>query len=318
MTTQSLTRHAFFKNAHIARNPFRTFHRDDGFLLTMSPAAGVDYLNNNFPQYLQMSREELCQEHIASALAQVFLEFSGTGTRSWYRKTVEWFLVYLITEVAVTPHNIRQGYSVPSLMDAYDAIVHELKERRYDPWQRNETIHLVRAYLICLDELTVLEGIFTKKLDFLRRLRQDCDVFPELQDSNMPDNPPDNEAGEKPLERIAFAEHMMEASSSQCRQLGADLRESLNTLFQLRSIEQNELAIMADTQNKAIFVFTAVTICVSPVVLLHVILRHESGRGEIEDRSGLLEDMWQYIVPVAPMHHLRALSGDEDAQTMFI
>lgn len=92
----------------------------------MSPAAGVDYLNNNFPQYLQMSREELCQEHIASALAQVFLEFSGTGTRSWYRKTVEWFLVYLITEVAVTPHNIRQGYSVPSLMDAYDAIVHEL------------------------------------------------------------------------------------------------------------------------------------------------------------------------------------------------
>lgn len=64
---------------------------------------------------------------------------------------------------------------------------------------------------------------------------------------------------------------------------------------------------MADTQNKAIFVFTAVTICVSPVVLLHVILRHESGRGEIEDRSGLLEDMWQYIVPVAPMHHLVCL-----------
>lgn len=34
--------------------------------------------------------------------------------------------MYLVTEVAVTPHNIRQGYSVPSLMDAYDSIVHEL------------------------------------------------------------------------------------------------------------------------------------------------------------------------------------------------
>lgn len=29
-TTQSLTRHAFFKDAHIARNPFRCFHRADG------------------------------------------------------------------------------------------------------------------------------------------------------------------------------------------------------------------------------------------------------------------------------------------------
>lgn len=92
----------------------------------MSPAAGVDYLNTNLPHFLDMSRKELCQETFASATAQVFLEFSETGTQTWFRKTVEWFLVYLITEVAVTPHNIRQGYSVPSLMDAYDSIVHEL------------------------------------------------------------------------------------------------------------------------------------------------------------------------------------------------
>src|SRR6187551_1240546 len=92
----------------------------------MSPAAGVDYLNTNLSHYLAMSRDDLCQEHFASAVAQVFLEFSESGTRTWYRKNVEWFLVYLITEVAATPHNIRQGYSVPSLMDAYDAIVHEL------------------------------------------------------------------------------------------------------------------------------------------------------------------------------------------------
>lgn len=39
----------------------------------------------------------------------------------------------------------------------------------------------------------------------------------------------------------------------------------MSQLFQLRSIEQNELAIMADTQNKAIFVFTAVTIVFLPL-----------------------------------------------------
>lgn len=124
--TQALCRHGFFRDSHITRNPFRCFHRADGFLLTMSPAAGVDYLNLNLPYYLELSRSDLTEENFASATAQIFREFSETGTDTWYRKNTEWFLVYLITEVAATPHNIRQGYSVPSLMDAYDSIVHEL------------------------------------------------------------------------------------------------------------------------------------------------------------------------------------------------
>ncbi len=124
--TQALCRHGFFRDSHITRNPFRCFHRADGFLLTMSPAAGVDYLNLNLPYYLELSRNDLAEENFASATAQIFREFSETGTDTWYRKNTEWFLIYLITEVAATPHNIRQGYSVPSLMDAYDSIVHEL------------------------------------------------------------------------------------------------------------------------------------------------------------------------------------------------
>jgi Mg2+ and Co2+ transporter CorA len=36
-------------------------------------------------------------------------------------------------------------------------------------------------------------------------------------------------------------------------------------LFQLRSIEQNELAIVADSQNKAILIFTVVTIIFLPL-----------------------------------------------------
>lgn len=40
---------------------------------------------------------------------------------------------------------------------------------------------------------------------------------------------------------------------------------SLLQLFQLRSIEQNELAIVSDSQNKAILVFTGVTIVFLPL-----------------------------------------------------
>lgn len=177
--TQSICRHPQFEHAYIARNPLRCFHRDDGrsnthtvyndvltrtgFLLTMSPAAGVDYLNTNLQHYLHTPSDELNTDNFASGVAEIFREFSETGTDTWRRKNVEWFLVYLVTELGTTPHNIRQGYSVPSIMDAYDAIVHELvsetpcipaqsadlmqKERRYDRWQRNETINLVRAYL---------------------------------------------------------------------------------------------------------------------------------------------------------------------------
>ncbi|KXT17013.1 hypothetical protein AC579_7416 [Pseudocercospora musae] len=226
-THQSLSRHAFFQHAYLARNPFRTFHRNDGFLLTMSPAAGVDYLNANLPHYLEKSREDLLHDNFAKAIAEIYMEFSESGTNTWYRETVEWFLVYLITEIGTTPHNIRQGYSVPSLMDGYDAIVHELKERRYDRWQRNETISLVRAYLLCIDELTVLEAIFSKKLDFFRRLRQDVDSFEEQDHAE--NKPPDHKDGESPWDRIAFAEHAMEESATQCKRLHADLRESLNS-----------------------------------------------------------------------------------------
>ncbi|KAG6359164.1 hypothetical protein INS49_012684 [Diaporthe citri] len=172
--SQSLARHAYYKDAYIARSPFRCFHRSDGFLLTMSPAAGVNYLNTNLPYYLNMSREELAESNFASVFAQVFKEFSETGTETWYRKDVEWFLVYLITEIGTTPHNIRQGYSVPSLMDAYDAIVHEL--------------------------------------------------------GNVVGDPPHNENGETPADRIAFAQNRMEESLDQCKRLNADLRESLNSV----------------------------------------------------------------------------------------
>jgi hypothetical protein len=155
---------------------------------------------------------------------------------------------------------------------------------------------LVRAYLVCIDELTVLGEIFSKKLDFFRRLQQDCDHLERCdRDASVY---ADNFDGETTTERIAFAEYMMEDSMLTCKRLTADLRESLNSvsqyhiyflyliplearlkknnnnanicasspqLFQLRSIEQNELAIIADTQHKAIFVFTGFTIVFLPL-----------------------------------------------------
>jgi hypothetical protein len=141
MREQALSSHPNFKDALVARNSFRCFHREDGksplsvvllslttlgVVMTMSPAGGVGYINRNFSQYLNLPGTELnCTGH-ASPIAQIFEEFAQTGTNTWYRATVEWFLVYLITEMGALPHNIRHGYNVVSIMDAYENLVHDI------------------------------------------------------------------------------------------------------------------------------------------------------------------------------------------------
>lgn len=64
-----------------------------------------------------------------SVLGFLSQRFADTGTRNWPEKTVEWFLVYLLTEFAVAPHNIRQGRNAMSLTFAYQQIVDNLVSR---------------------------------------------------------------------------------------------------------------------------------------------------------------------------------------------
>lgn len=194
----------------------------------MSPAAGIDYMNRKLSCFLENTPRYHFQDNYASGLAQIYEEFARTGTDTWHRKTTEWFLVYLITEIGVTPHNRRQGFSVPSLLDAYDAVVGELKVRRYERWQRDTTVELVRAYLQCIDELTHLEGLYRKKMVFFQRLRKDVESF-ETQNSTAGIEP-ECTSGETSIERVAFAEELVATSAEHCKDLIADLRQALNSV----------------------------------------------------------------------------------------
>lgn len=125
--------------------------------------------------------------------------FSQEGTDQWYQNTVEWFMIYLITEMAATPHTLSQGYNAPSLPMAYHFIVQDLvrthrfkdlrssseanvhdfaqKNRRFNPWRRHESVKLVQDYISCVDELTVIVKDMKKVLQFLKNLRKDCEQF---------------------------------------------------------------------------------------------------------------------------------------------
>ena len=138
---------------------------------------------------------------------------------------------------------------------------------------------LVREYLSCVDELTTIKLILHKKVELFQALLLDAKNF-EVQDFQTR-NEPNNATGESSGERVMWALRMVKAQRDCFERLLIDLKQSMNAvsfvrlqyvdlltfdqLFQLRSIEQNELAIVNDSQNRAIFVFTGVTIVFLPL-----------------------------------------------------
>ena len=76
---------------------------------------------------------------------------------------------------------------------------------------------------------------------------------------------PDNADAETASDRLTWAIGLVKSQADCWDRLLIDLKQSMDALFQLRSIEQNEMAIVSDSQNKAILVFTGVTIVFLPL-----------------------------------------------------
>ena len=99
-----------------------------GFLLTMSAAKGVEYLDSRLEEYLCESPDSLITNPDTSAVGHVMKLFESNGTSTpgqWHMATVEWLLVHLITEVGVTPHNFSTGRNMGAMMEAYQDILRE-------------------------------------------------------------------------------------------------------------------------------------------------------------------------------------------------
>lgn len=223
-----LSSHPFYKNSQLVRSPFRTFHRSDGFLLSLSPMAGVNYLDKNFDRHLSEPIDALFDNDDASAVACVYRAFADQGTNTWHRKTVEWFLVYLITEVGVTPHNIRQGFNAPSFESAYSSVIQDLKRRRHDQWKPKATVKLVREYLNGIDELTTIRLILQKKVELFKIMQLDVKTFEELD--NRLRKTPNNAEGESSVQRLVWAMNMVKSQHECFERLLIDLKQSMDAV----------------------------------------------------------------------------------------
>ncbi|KAL8658515.1 MAG: hypothetical protein Q9202_007534 [Teloschistes flavicans] len=263
---QALRNHDFFGSAQLVRDPFRCFHRGDGFLLTLSPMAGVNYIDRHFSRHLEDPISAIFENDDASAIAFALNEFKGQGTKNWHRRSVEWLVVYLLTEIGVTPHPDRQGYNAPSLDAAYQEVVQSLKRRRYDQFSRQnrqEPADLVKDHLTCIDELTRIEILFRKRKKVFTSLLKDVENFEaeDLKEGREPDHVDDASMPEQVLRAIRRTSDQEEVFE----RLLIDAKSSLNAVYELRSLQQNDFAIISNNQNRAIFVFATVTVIFLPM-----------------------------------------------------
>ncbi|CAI4215690.1 unnamed protein product [Parascedosporium putredinis] len=236
---QALSDHDQFLNALLMTCQLRAFHRSDGYLLTFSNSTGVDYLGKPFREWLDQPDQFMHDSEI-SILAHVAENFIASGTSRWHYPTVEWLIVYLMTEAAT-------------------------KQRQKRPWERGESPRLVRKYLNCLEELRAIEDLAEQKLKLLEGMVIDAERFEaEYATEGVLPNQDDDEV-ETMHERIQWAIDMVREQHSESKFLVHYFETALTELFQLRSIEQNEMAIVADSQNKAVLLFTGVTIIFLPL-----------------------------------------------------
>lgn len=92
----------------------------------MSAASGVDLLHRDFREHIQQTLEARLKDPDASVIGSQMSALQERGASEWYQHTVEYFLVFLVTEIGITPHNHLSGHSAASLLSALQSISRDL------------------------------------------------------------------------------------------------------------------------------------------------------------------------------------------------
>ncbi|KAL8635932.1 MAG: hypothetical protein Q9228_006622 [Teloschistes exilis] len=259
---QLLSQHPRYKGTLLVRNPLRLSYRPDGFILTLSPPMGVHHLHTSMLDDATLPPAVHDSLSDYSALQAIRQELAWLTSLRSLEVFMKRFMVWIITELIVSPHGFRSG-NIPEIRDAYRPIVRDLKSRRPLGLKHLGTVDLVRKYVTCLDEISQIHDICHQHLRFLSKLMLDCksiERYAADQEESV-----EYEEEESSTDRVSFATGFLQETYDQLPLISKDLRSSLDVIFQLKTIEQNELAILAESNNKAILAFTIVTIIFLPL-----------------------------------------------------
>ena len=202
----------------------------------MSAGKGIDYLNRDFQDHLKDDPDAVLTNPDVSVVGHLLEKFEVDGMKGWEQESVEYFLVYLFTELGVTPHNIREGRNSISTLTAMQATVQELKRCRFQAWQPKKTVKLVQQYLVCAEELKTLDLLLRRKADFFQRLR--LDIIAQHEEDTRRPSYVDSEHCEPALERLDFAIKSLERDIKDTEYLSTDLSQAMNSVRPLIDTDQ--------------------------------------------------------------------------------
>ena len=95
-----------------------------GYLLTMSPSAGVNYINNNLSNEIQIPFKPRLEEAHESVLEVIRRKYSTKSESGLFLVDVRCLLVDLIAEYESTP--TARGETITDIQHAYLPIVRDL------------------------------------------------------------------------------------------------------------------------------------------------------------------------------------------------
>ncbi|KAI0100926.1 hypothetical protein GGR51DRAFT_531416 [Nemania sp. FL0031] len=278
---QALSKHEQFADASLVLSKLRAFNRADGFMLTFANTSGIDYLTKDFKDLIDNPGYDMLYHHDASVIAHTMHAFQHSGTRRWDCACNEgaavWLIVYLFTEAAVTPHNIRGGRSAVEILDAYMEVMRSLKRKKDMPWALGQSPILVREYQQYMQEIKTVESITSDNLRVLENIQLDiqglegikCDHPQCASDANTrTNNDTEGNARWKPesmTQRLEWAMALLREREADLRRMENHFDKALKNLLDICIIEQNDRSVVADTMNKAILLFTGITVVFLPL-----------------------------------------------------
>ncbi|KAI0876467.1 hypothetical protein GGS24DRAFT_498897 [Hypoxylon argillaceum] len=277
---QALSKHTQFSKSSLVLSKLRAFNRADGFLLTFANTSGIDYLTKDFEMLTEHPGYDMLYHHDASVIAHTMHAFQHSGTRDWkcnYKERVAvWLIVYLFTEAAVTPHNIRGGRNAAEILDAYME-ASTLKKKKDQPWALGQSPIIVREYQQYIEEIKTIESITSDNLRVLENMLVD---IRELEDtkcshaqctssshSRIKEEAEDNSQWkpESMTERLNWATALLKEREADLRRINSHFDKALKNLLDICIMEQNDRSVVADTMNKAILLFTGITVVFLPL-----------------------------------------------------
>lgn len=92
----------------------------------MSAATGIDLLHRDFRRHISQPMSFRMKDPDGTVIGSQMKALETRGVEGWYQLTVEYFLVHLVTEIGVTPHNHLSGHSASSLISALKGINRDL------------------------------------------------------------------------------------------------------------------------------------------------------------------------------------------------